>query len=58
MATRASESTTHPAKPRTSEVLGRSAATGGYILKPKSKTGSISLRQASAAVKTVLSKKK
>lgn len=58
MATQSSESALRPAKPRTSQVLGRSAATGGYILKPKSKTGSISLRQASAAVKSVLSKKK
>lgn len=58
MATRASESTNRPAKSSVSEVLGRSAATGGYILKPASKPGSISLRQADAAVKRVLAKKK
>lgn len=31
-------------------VLGRSAATGRYVLKPASKTGAISLRDAKTAV--------
>jgi hypothetical protein len=39
-------------------VLGRSAATGHLVLLPASKAGSISIRAANAAVKSVNSKKK
>lgn len=38
-------------------VLGRSAATGRKVLKPASKTGSISTRAAAAAVRTVTAEK-
>jgi hypothetical protein len=38
-------------------VLGRSAATGGWVLKPASKPGGLSMRKAKAAVERVLQKK-
>lgn len=37
--------------------LGRSAATGGFVLKPASKPGKLSLRDAKTAVKDALDKK-
>jgi hypothetical protein len=39
-------------------VLGRSAATGQFVLKPASKMGAISLRQAKTAVASVQNSKK
>jgi hypothetical protein len=39
-------------------IAGWSAATGGYILRPTSKKGSVSDKAVSAAVKSVISKKK
>lgn len=39
-------------------VLGRSAATGRFVLKPASKTGAISLKQARIAVANVQNQKK
>ena len=39
-------------------VLGRSAATGRLVLKPASKVGAISLRQAKAAVTSLQDSKK
>ncbi|WP_426009311.1 hypothetical protein [Caulobacter sp. DWR2-3-1b2] len=39
-------------------VLGRSAATGRFVLKPASKSGTISLKQAKAAVANVRNNKK
>lgn len=39
-------------------VLGRSAATGQFVLRPASKTGSISIAAARAAVKSLNNKKK
>lgn len=58
MATRASESigkgTKHDAR-----VLGRSAATGRFILRPATKKGaSITIKEANTAVRSVSSKKK
>ena len=57
MATTHSESTSHKNGKHGSEKLGRSAATGRFVLKPASKPGSISLEQASTAVKSVNSQK-
>lgn len=37
-------------------VLGRSAVTGQYVLRPASKQGAASIRAINAAVKTVLAK--
>ena len=39
-------------------VLGRSAATGRFVLSPASKTGSISVKAASTAVRNVIARKK
>jgi hypothetical protein len=40
------------------EIVGRSAATGRYVLMPASKEGAISLEEARAAVRAVNSRKK
>jgi hypothetical protein len=58
MATRAPESVSKKSVKHGGQVLGRSAATGRFILMPASKTGSITIRDANTAVKLVLSKKK
>ncbi|MBW8859200.1 MAG: hypothetical protein JF570_05560 [Caulobacter sp.] len=39
-------------------VLGRSEATGRFVLRPASKTGTISLREAKTAVSNVQNSKK
>ena len=57
MANRSSQSIDHKTKTE-SRVLGRSAATGRYVLAPAPKKGSISIEQANSAVKSVSSKKK
>jgi hypothetical protein len=41
-----------------SKVLGRSAATGRFVLRPASKPGSISVREAQTAASNVAGKKK
>jgi hypothetical protein len=41
-----------------SVVLGRSAATGRFVMTPASKRGSISVKEAKAAAKSVTSTKK
>jgi hypothetical protein len=56
MAARTSSATPKSSKPGT--VLGRSAATGRYVLSPASKGSSISVREASRAAKVVQGKKK
>ena len=40
------------------DVVGRSAATGRFVLKPASKRGSISIKEANTAVRSVSSEKK
>ena len=41
-----------------SAVLGRSAATGRFVMTPASKRGSISIKEAKAAAKSVTGNKK
>ena len=53
MATRSSDTTARKSDRQESKVLGRSAATGRNVLKPATKGGSISIREANTAVKTV-----
>jgi hypothetical protein len=53
MATRSSDSAARRSDRQDSKVLGRSAATGRFVLKPATKGGSISIREANTAVKTV-----
>lgn len=57
MATR-SDSISHKPGKHSSAVLGRSAATGRYVMMPASKAGSVSVEKAKAAVKNVNSSKK
>ncbi len=52
MATRPKSAGGKPAK-QDREILGRSAATGRFVLKPASKPGTISLAQATAAVRRI-----
>jgi hypothetical protein len=47
-----------PSKHGSVAVLGRSAATGHLVLKPASKSGAVSLKDARAAVASVLNGKK
>jgi len=47
-----------PQSKHAARILGRSEATGKFILRPASKTGTISIAAARAAVKSVNSKKK
>jgi hypothetical protein len=58
MATNSSDSHSRKAGKSRSQVLGRSAATGMFVLKPASKGGSISLSEARKAVRTIRSGKK
>jgi hypothetical protein len=60
MATKSSDSAAHRSDRHGSKVLGRSAATGRYVLKPVPKGGSVTLRDAKRAVAAVAadSKKK
>jgi hypothetical protein len=53
MATKSSDSPARKSDKQDAKVLGRSAATGRFVLKPASKRGSISIREANTAVKTV-----
>lgn len=55
MASRTSESATHKGEKRDTQVVGRSAATGKFILKPASKPGAVSIKRANTAVKSVRS---
>ena len=57
MATRSPESAKGKAGNVHAHVLGRSAATGRYVLKPASKAGKLSMRDAKLAVRRVLEKK-
>lgn len=58
MATHAPESIKRKPAKDASRVLGRSAATGSYVLRPApTKGGSITLREARSAVKNLASKK-
>lgn len=59
MATRASDSIKLKGTKQDTRVLGRSAATGRFILAPASSKGaSITIKEANSAVKSVSSKKK
>jgi hypothetical protein len=59
MATRASDSVKGKDSKHDTHVLGRSAATGRYVLRPASSKGaSITIREANTAVKSVSHKKK
>lgn len=59
MATKFSESTAKKTTKSSSEVLGRSALTGRFVLAPAtSKGATITMREANSAVKSVISKKK
>jgi hypothetical protein len=57
MATRPQSNSAKSGKPAGS-VLGRSAATGRYVLNPASKAGSISVRDAKTAATHISSNKK
>jgi len=59
MVTSASESTNRKDTKHDTRVLGRSAATGRFILHPASSKGAtITIKEANTAVKSVSSKKK
>jgi len=59
MATNASESTSRKDTKHDARVVGRSAATGRFILQPASSKGAtITVKEANTAVKSVSSKKK
>lgn len=58
MVARSSESTNGKEGKHDARVLGRSAATGRFILRPASKVGSITIKEANTAVKSVSHKKK
>ena len=58
MATKSSDSATPKRDGRDAKVLGRSAATGRYVLKPASKGGSTSYQDVKTAVKSVSGGKK
>jgi len=57
MATRSSESLKGKSAHGAGKVLGRSASTGRFVLRPASKEGKVSMREAKTAVKRVLDKK-
>ena len=58
MATRAHDASTQKKGNKTkSKVLGRSAATGKFVLRPASKGGKLSMRAANTAVKHILEKR-
>jgi len=57
MATR-SDTASNKAGKHESTVLGRSAATGRFVMTPASKRGSISIQEAKAAAKSVTGKPK
>ena len=57
MATRSDTVGSRPGK-QESAVLGRSAATGRFVMTPASKRGSITVNEAQAAAKSVTSGKK
>jgi hypothetical protein len=57
MATRSSESPKGKSASSAGKVLGRSAIAGRFVLKPASKPGRVSMREAKTAVKRALDKK-
>lgn len=57
MATKSSVSSKRKGGNGAGKVLGRSAVTGGLILKPASKAGMLSMRDARTAVRRALGKK-
>jgi hypothetical protein len=57
MATKSSKSPKGKGENGAGKVLGRSAATAGLILKPASKPGKLSMRDARMAVRRALDKK-
>jgi hypothetical protein len=57
MATRSSESLKGKSASSAGKVLGRSAVTGRFVLKPASKPGKLSMREAKTAVRRALDKK-
>lgn len=57
MATRSDTLSSKPSK-QGNAVLGRSAATGRLVMTPASKRGSISVKEATAAAKSVSGSKK
>ncbi|MGA9581010.1 MAG: hypothetical protein WBR13_03445 [Allosphingosinicella sp.] len=58
MASRSSESSARDGDKKDGRVLGRSAATGRFVLKPASKRGSITVREAKTAASSVATRKK
>jgi len=57
MATRSPESPKGKSASGAGKVLGRSAITGRFVLKPASKPGKLSMREAKTAVRRALDKK-
>lgn len=57
MATKSSELTKRKGGSGAGKVLGRSAVTGGFVLRPASKAGKLSMREAKTAVRRALDKK-
>jgi hypothetical protein len=58
MASKSSDSPSRKTTKSGSQVLGRSAATGMFVLKPASKGGSVSLSDVRKAVRTIRTGKK
>jgi hypothetical protein len=58
MAIKSSKSAHAGTSNHAARVLGRSAATGHYVLRPASKPGAISIAAARAAVKSIYNDKK
>jgi hypothetical protein len=53
MAQGTSDTVARKGKERETKVLGRSAATGRFVLKPATKAGSVTQREAKTAVKSL-----
>lgn len=53
-----SDSAAPKSKERDAKVLGRSAATGRFVLKPATKAGSVTQREAKTAVKSLSGSRK
>lgn len=58
MATKSSDSVQRKTGKSGARVLGRSAATGRYVLSPASKGASVSVKEVTAAVENLRSKQK
>jgi hypothetical protein len=58
MATKPTQSSSGKGAKHASKFMGRSAVTGQFVLRPASKAGTISLKEASSAVKSISRKKK